>query len=133
MKRFLYLTLICGGLLAASCTKRYEEVVEPNQTIYANLSPSDWTTADTSKNYIATITPPSQGGNFGAGSDGVLIYFTFDNGQTYEQIPEVYNNVSFSYTVTRGVITLYAQSANGAQTISAPVALKAKIVLVPSD
>jgi hypothetical protein len=132
MKKILYLLLISGGLLAASCTKRYEEVVHPNQTLYVNLSPSDWTTADTSKNYTATVTPQT-GSDFGAGSDGVLIYFTFDGGNTYEQIPEVYNNVSFSYTVTRGVITLYAQSANGAQTISAPVALKAKIILVPSD
>jgi hypothetical protein len=131
MKKILFLLLIGGGLLVASCTKQYTQVV-PNQTLYADLTPSDWTTADTSKTYTTDITP-QQGGNFGASSDGVLVYFTFDGGKTYEQIPEVYNNVSFTYTNTAGHIVLYAQSANGAQAITAPIALTAKIILVPSN
>jgi len=130
MKKILFLLLISGALLATSCTKNY--AVIPNQTIYANLTPSNWATADTGKNYTTTISP-QPGSNFGSSSSGIIIYFTFDGGKTYEQIPEVYNNVSFSYTVTGGLITLYAQSANGAQAITAPVALTAKIVLVPSS
>jgi len=130
MKKILFLLLISGALLATSCTKNY--AVIPNQTIYANLTPSNWATTDTSKNYTTTISP-QPGSNFGNSSSGVIIYFTFDGGKTYEQIPETYNNVSFSYTVTGGLITLYAQSANGAQPITAPVALTAKIILVPSS
>jgi len=132
MKKILLFLLIGGGLLmAASCTKRYDTVI-PNQTVYKDIATTDWSTADTSKNYTTIIRPPV-GGNFGLGSDGVLIYFTFDGGKTYEQIPEVYNNVSFTYTVTGNLITLYAQSANGAQTITPPIPLTAKIVLVPSN
>jgi len=131
MKKLLFLLLISGGLLVASCTKRYD-VVQPNQTVYADLKTTDWTTTDTSKNYTSIITP-QPGSSFGAGSNGILIYFTFDGGKTYEQIPETYNNVAYSYTYTNGTIVLYAQSANGAQVIAAPPALTAKIVLVSSN
>jgi len=102
MKKLLFLLLISGGLLVASCTKRYD-VVQPNQTVYADLKTTDWTTTDTSKNYTSIITP-QPGSSFGAGSNGILIYFTFDGGKTYEQIPETYNNVAYSYTYTNGLL-----------------------------
>ncbi|SDT50392.1 hypothetical protein SAMN05216490_3772 [Mucilaginibacter mallensis] len=129
MKKILFLLLISGALLASSCTKNY--AVVPNQTSYATLASTDWSTTDNGLNYTASITPAK--GNFGLSSDGILIYFTFDGGKSYEQIPEVYNNVSYTYTNDGGTITLYAQSANGAQTISVPPALGTKIVVVPSN
>ena len=130
MKKILFLILISGGLLVASCTKKYEVV--PNQTVYADLTPSNWTTTDTSRNYTTVINTP-QIDNYFNTHGGVIVYFTFDGGKTYEQIPEVYNNVSFTYTYTAGGIVLYAQSANGAQAITVPQALTAKIVLVDSN
>ena len=129
MKKILFLLLISGALLASSCTKNY--AVIPNQTTYYSLLATDWTTKDNGLNYTATI--PQTGGNLGLEQDGTLIYFSFDNGQSYEQIPEVYNNVSFTYTNDGNNLVLYAQSANAGQTITAPIALKAKIVLVPSN
>ena len=131
MKKILFLLFIGGGLFFASCTKNYP-VVQPNQTLFSDpIASSDWTTADTGKNYTTTISPP-QGSQFDTNA-GILIYFSFDNGTTFEQIPETYNNVSFTYTYTSGIITLFAQSANGAQVIPAPAALTAKIVLVDSQ
>ena len=131
MKKFFLLFLISGGLLMASCTKQYG-TVQPNQTLLADLQPSNWTTTDGGLNYTTVIKAP-QIDNYVNSKDGVLVAFTFDNGTTYEELPETYNNVSFTYTYTNGAITLYAQSANGAQVITAPVALTAKIVLVDSQ
>ena len=42
---------------------------------------------------------------------GVLVYFSFTNG-VYEQVPEVFDGVSYSY-ITRGAIVLYAQTPDG--------------------
>jgi hypothetical protein len=129
MKKILFLLLISGALLASSCTKNY--AVIPNQTTYYDLPSTGWTTTDKGLNYTATI--PAKGGNLGLEPDGILIYFSFDKRQSYEQIPEVYNNVSFTYTNDGNNITLYAQSANSGETIPAPIALTAKIVLIPSN
>lgn len=131
MKKILFLLFIGGALFLASCTKQYTEVT-PNETVYADLKPSDWTKADTSVDYTALINTP-QIDNYFNTHGGIVVYFTFDNGQSYEQIPEVYNNVSFTYTYTPGGIELYAQKGDGTALTSAPEALTAKIVLVPSN
>jgi hypothetical protein len=131
MKKILFLLLIGGGLLVASCTKQYNQVV-PNQTVYSDIPSSSWTTTDTGKNYTVTINTPEID-QFFTDHGGINVYFTFNGGQQYEQIPEVYNNVSFTYTYTAGGVTLYAQSGLGNATISAPDSLTAKIVLVPSN
>ena len=130
MKKILFLLLISGALLASSCTKNY--AVIPNQTSYSTVTASNWSTTDNGLNYVAPISP-GPGVTFGQKSDGVLIYFSFDSGKSYEQIPEVYNNVSYTFTNDGGTITLYAQSANGSQTITTPPDLTAKIIVVPSN
>ena len=131
MKKILLFFFIGSTLLAASCTKNYTEVT-PNQTLTATLASSDWTTDDNGLNYTTTVTPPEKGA-FGSSSDGILIYLPVDDGKTYEQVPEVYNNVSYTYTNDGGVITLFAQSANGAETIDVPPPLGVKIIVVPSN
>lgn len=142
MKKILFSVLIGSFifgslLLSSSCTKQYVSPVTVidtafNQTVYADIKSSDWTTTDTGKNYTVTINTPEIDNYFNA-HGGVVVYFTFDNGVSYEQIPETYNNVSFTYTYTAGGIELYAQSGNGATAITAPNALTAKIVLVSSN
>jgi hypothetical protein len=59
---------------------------------------------------------------------------SYDGGTTYEQLPEVFNNVSFSYTYNKGNVTIYAQTANAlppATAIADPI--KVKIILVDSN
>jgi len=131
MKKILFLLIIGGALFMASCTKQYNQVV-PNQTVYKDVASADWATTDGGLNYTTAIAPPV-GGDFGASSDAVLVYFSFDGGKTYEQVPEVYNNVSFTYTVNNGEVDLYAQSANGSEAIDVPEGLTAKIIVVPSN
>jgi len=134
MKKLLFFLLIGSALfMASSCTKQYNEIV-PNKTFISDpISSSSWTTNDGGKNYQVDIDMSGQLGNGGTTYNGVLVYLTFDNGQSYEALPEVYNNVSFTYTYSAGVITLYAQSSDGTQVITPPQAFKAKIVLVASN
>jgi hypothetical protein len=57
---------------------------------------------------------------------GVLAYFLFTSG-VYQQLPEVYNGVPYSYTCNPGSLVLYAQSYTGTATT-----LVLKLVLIPS-
>jgi hypothetical protein len=131
MKKIVLLFAICGGLFMASCTKQYTQV-EPNQTVYADLTPSNWTTTSSGTADSVLINTPVIDQYF-TDHGGIDVYFTFDNGNSYEQIPEVYNSISFSYVYTAGGVILYAQNANGTLPASAPTALTAKIVLIPSN
>lgn len=131
MKKILLLLAISGGLFMASCTKQYTQVV-PNQTVYADLTPSDWTTTASGTADSVLITTPLIDQYF-TDHGGINVYFTFDNGGSYEQIPEVYNAISFSYIYTKGGVIIYAQNGNGTLPSAPPTALTAKIVLIPSN
>ena len=131
MKRYLTLLLLPLLFLAASCTKTQNNTVVPNQTIFANVSSSKWSTADGGKTYSVVLNVP-QLDSYSNQYDGILVYVTFD-GSTYEQIAEVYNGIAYSYSHNVGSLEIDIQAANGTSIITPPGSLGVKIVLIPSS
>ncbi|MBK0377882.1 hypothetical protein [Mucilaginibacter segetis] len=132
MKKLL--SILCIAVIAftaSSCKK--ETIVAPNnnQTILVNLRSQDWVTTDNGKNYTQIIDVPELD-SYLTDHAGVLVYLTINDG-VYEQVPEVYQGVSYSYTYSQGTVVLYAQSYDGAQTTPVPPNAIAKIVLVDSN
>ncbi len=117
-------------IAASSCTKQY---VTPNQnqTILITVNSSDWKTTDGGITWSAVVSTPEIDSYFND-HGGVLVYFSYSNG-VYEQIPEVYQGVSFSYTHNQGSLALYAQSADGITPTSRPLDLTLKLVLIASN
>ena len=123
--------LSCVVLFAvSSCTKQYVNA-DQNQTVYAVVKPSDWTLYSDGKSYMAPINVPQIGNNFTA-NGGLIVDISYNAG-VYEQIPEVYNGTSFSYTTNAGNVTLYAQSPDGGTPIQPTDTIKVKMVLVGSN
>jgi hypothetical protein len=131
MKKILFLLVIGGALFTASCTKRYD-VVQPNQTVYADIKTTDWGTANGGITDTVLINTP-QITSYIRDNGLVAVALTFDGGTTYEPIPYVYDNVNYSFIYGKGGLELYAQSADGTQVITTPPALTAKITLVPAN
>lgn len=130
MKKIL--SIVCAVVLftASSCTKQYI-TPNPNQTILINVASSTWATTDGGKTYSSVINTPEIDSYFND-HGGVLVYFSFTNG-VYEQIPEVYQGVSFSYTHNPGSLALYAQSSDGVTPTTAPANMTVKLVLIDSN
>jgi hypothetical protein len=133
MKKLLSI-LCCSVILltVSSCTKQYI-TPNPNKTVTANLASSDWTLTDpkVGVSYQASINAPID--NASAQLDGVVVSISYDGGNTYEQVPEVYNNVSYSYTYNEGNVTIYAQSPTGGLPSAVPDPMIVKIVVVYSN
>jgi hypothetical protein len=128
MKKLL--SIICCAVVllsVSSCTKQY---VTPNRTILLNLLAGDWSTKDGGKTWSAAITTPEIDSYFND-HGGVLVYFSFTSG-VYEQVPETYNGIAYSYTHNPGALAVYAQASDGVSTILSPGAVVVKIVLVDS-
>jgi len=127
------LSILCFTLLVAafsSCKKTYVTEASPNQTILFNVPTTAWTLSTDGKSYYAVISTPEIDGYFN-NYGGVLAYFSLTTG-VYEQIPEVYNGVSYSYTHNAGSVVLYAQSYDGGTPIK-PAALTLKLLLLSSS
>lgn len=133
MKKLL--SIVCCAVLllsVSSCTKKY---ITPNQnqTINYDLASSAWTLTNPTVgvSYQASLNVPINDDSVAI--DGIILSISYDGGNTYEQVPEVYNNVSYSYTYNRGNITLYAQAAGGGLPSAVPDAVKVKVVVVYSN
>lgn len=137
MKKILTI-LGCIVLLAAtSCTKQYVTPGQTNQTYYADVAASTWTpTTDNSgsKSYSASIAIAGINGNF-VQSGGIIVAISYDGGNTYEQLPETYAGIAYSYTYNAnpGNVTLYAQSSDGTAAVQPTLPIKVKIILVSSN
>lgn len=135
MKKIL--TLVCCTILlaATSCTKKY--ITPSNVTaIYTINGTTGWkvyTDDGGNKSYSSVLSDLPEQDQYAQQNGGVLVYISYDEGATYEALPEVYNGISYSYTSSVGSITIYAQNSNGSQ-LAAPPAdnIKVKVVLVDS-
>ena len=130
MKKILSIVCVIVAVAASSCTKQYI-TPNPNQSMLINVASSTWTTTDGGKTYQSVINSPEIDHYFND-HGGVLVYFSFTDG-VYEQVPEVYQGVSFSYTYNQGSLALYAQASDGVTVIQPPANLVMKLVLIPSN
>lgn len=112
----------------SACTKEY---VVPNKTIITELRPGDWINVNNQgRNYTAAIDMPEID-DYVNEHHGILVYVSFGD-RTYEQIPQVYNGVSYSYYTKPGQIVMELQSSNGTSVITPPGSMTVKIVLIES-
>jgi hypothetical protein len=132
MKKIL--TFVCCAmalLTISSCTKKY---ITPNNTesVYATIDPSKWTlyTGD-NQSYMASIDVADIDKNF-ANTGAVIVAISYSDG-VYEQLPEVYNGTSFSYTYNDGNVTIYAQSPDGTTPVAPTQTINAKITLIATN
>lgn len=127
MKRSLFFVCLALIVLAAGCKK---EMIVPNRTIITTLNTGNWIRLDGGRTYTASIDMPEID-NYFNDHGGVLVYISFDNG-TYEQVPQTYNGVSYSYVTRAGQIVMEIQSSDGTGTVTPPGTVKVKIVLIES-
>lgn len=135
MKRILTIFSCVVLLGLSSCTKQYVSPATTNQTVYADVASTDWapyTDNNGSKSYAAPITVNLIDQNF-AQIGGIIVAISYDGGSTYEQLPETYNGIAYSYTYNQGNVTLYAQSSDGTTAVQPSLPIKVKIILVDSN
>jgi hypothetical protein len=135
MKKLL--SIVCCVIVlstVSSCTKQYV-TPNPNQTLFATLTSTDWVATTDSggvKSFSAQINVPQINGGF-AQFGGIIVAISYDGGTTYEQLPEVYGNLSYSFTYNAGNVTLYAQTPDGTTAVQPTDTIKVKIILVDSN
>ena len=115
------------SLAFASCTKQV--ISDQAYSAVYNIHSNAWVTTDGSLSYSTDITVPELN-NAILNNGAVEVYLSFDNGTTYETIPEVFSGIAYGSVHQYQTVTIDLHAVNGG-TISAPVGtIVAKIVLV---
>ncbi len=136
-------------IAATSCTKKYITPGTTNRTIFytvkGGLAPAgDWapfTDSGTgSKSYVTTLGGSSNPDkalpeldSYTQNNGAVLLYLSYDQGATYEPVPETYSGTAFSFIHSKNTISVYAQSADGGVAVLPSSDILFKIVLVDSN
>ncbi|MCO5937089.1 hypothetical protein NAF17_16205 [Mucilaginibacter sp. RB4R14] len=126
MKKLL--SILCVAVItltAASCKK--ETVVTPGtQTIFTKAT--NWKTTDGGRTYTADVSVPEIDDHFDSNGT-VSVSDDIGNGE-YEQLPSVYDGITYRSTYTGGHVYIDAQNSDGTGTITVPPTLNLKIVLI---
>lgn len=116
-------------LLVTACEKT--EYVVPNRTVIVDLRARDWEPVANENTYEALIDLPEYDGYLN--EQGAILVYAALEGQNYEQIPQVYKGVSYSYVANAGSILIQIQAANGSAVVTPPGSMRLKIVLIDSS
>lgn len=123
----LYLIVPVALLLFVftSCTKEYIAPQNTGQTIVVSVPQDAWGTNDGINNKATIIVPELT--SYLSENCQVLVYLSFDN-SSYELIPEIRNDISYSFSHAPGLVTIYAQDLDGTG-IAPPPYTDVKIIL----
>jgi hypothetical protein len=133
MKKLTFLLLCIATLGLASCKKDTIVQSANNLTIIKYIEPSQWVLSNDGFTYTAIIND-SRIDERTFKDDGILVYVSRGDGNSYEQMPFVFDVDAYSYLVTTGSLRLDIQSSDfQAATPTKPTTrTRVKIVLIES-
>ena len=134
MKKLILLLLCTATLGLASC-KKDTIIQEPlSKTIIFDITPNQWILSNDGLTYSAEYNKIPEIDNFGLNVEGTLVYISYPNYTSYQQLPFVYDVDAFSYSAYVGGIAIDIQSSDFQQaTPRKPTqTIRVKVVIVPS-
>ncbi|HEX4852300.1 MAG TPA: hypothetical protein VFV08_15900 [Puia sp.] len=114
-----------------ACKKEVTEIQQVDQAFSAiyTLDPGGWSTSDGSISYSTNLPIPELDQQI-QDHGGVMVYLSFNNGGTYEALPEVFDGIAYGALHTTGNVSIDLFALDGG-TITPPAApILAKVVLI---
>jgi hypothetical protein len=119
-------------VLFGACTKTTVQQVNQVFSAVYSLPGSSWTSNDGGLSYSTSLNVPELD-NVIQNQGGVIVYLSFDNGQDYEAIPEVFSGIAYGAVHAVGSVTLDLHAVNGS-TLSPPTGtILAKVLLLDAS
>jgi hypothetical protein len=128
MKKIAALLLLSTFFLGA-CKKEYitQEVDQAFSAIYT-VRTADWGTGDGGLSYSTTLSVPEID-DIILDHGAVVVYISYNGGDAYEALPQVFDNIAYGAVHTKGSVTLDIYDVEGNQ-ITPPGDITVKVVLV---
>ena len=134
MKKLTLLLLCVATLGLASCKKDTIVNQTPNITIVRDIAPSQWVPSNDGLTFSATVIDKLID-KYHVDNEGTLVYISYNSGQSYIQLPFVYNVDAYSYEVYNGGLSIHIQSSDYQD--RAPIKptsnVRVKIILIASE
>jgi hypothetical protein len=105
----LFLTVLTLG----SCKKEVTQVVDQAFSATYEIKPADWIRDTSNLNYyVANLNVPEVD-NVVVGNGGVLVYLSFDNGVSFDALPEEVLGITYNAFHSKSTVTIGYRSVDG--------------------
>ncbi len=122
------IVLCVAGFGLGSCKKEVTQRVDQAFSATYTLTPANWQADGAS--YFTDIPVPEVDPVIVA-SGGVLVYLSFDNGVSFDALPEVVNGVSYGTYHSNQTVSIDFTSATGTGAVTPPTKnIIAKLVVI---
>jgi hypothetical protein len=116
-----------------SCTKKVTQVVNQGFSAFYTLKASGWKVNSTNT-YISYELNVPELDQFMLDHGGVMVYLSLDGGDSYEALPETFENVAYGSYHYLNVVGIDLSPADNTGTVTAPTKdLLAKVVLLDAE
>ena len=127
------IALFLSVLTLGSCTKNVTQVVDQAFSATYSVASSSWTTSDAGKTYTVQLNVPEVD-NVIVGSGGVVVYMSFDNGTTFEALPEVFEGVAYGTYHSNGTVSIDLTAPNHTDVVTPPAGtVLVKVVILDAS
>ncbi len=130
IRNAVLLFLCISGIGMGSCTKKVTQVVDQGFSAFYTIKASGWQ-SNSSSTYINYEFAVPELDQFMLDHGGVMVYLSFDGGDTYETLPQVVGNVAYGSYHYLNTVGIDLSPADNTGTVSAPTKdLLVKLVLL---
>ena len=130
IRNTFFLCLCLTGVGLGSCKKEITQVVDQGFSAIYTIKSSDWKGNQASTYYSVEFNVPELDQVI-VDHGGVMLYLSFDNGVTYEALPEVVDNVAYGAYHTNKIVGVDLTPADKTGTLTPPTGtLLLKVVLL---
>jgi hypothetical protein len=125
---FVLLSAMC--LTFSSCKKDVTQVVNQVFSATYSIQPNQWVAGTGNLSYYVNLSVPEID-NIIVQSGGVLVYLSFDNGSSFEAVPEDYGGIAYGAVHSVGSVTIDLNAIDGVSAVTPPTGtVLAKVVLL---
>lgn len=132
MKLFTTCLVLLSVFTLPACKKEVTQVVKQAYSTTFTIQVNQWSPTSGGKGYTTSLDVPELNNRF-LGEGGVLVYLSFDKGNTYEAIPETFNGISYGTYHGVGYVGIDYYRLDGGNVTLPGDAIKAKVVLMYTD
>lgn len=135
MKKLILLLLCTATLGLVSCKKTVVAPQAMNKTVVFDISPNQWIPSSDGLTYSYEFNDLPEIDDYGYKYDGTLVYLSYPNYGSYQQIPHTFNVDAISYSSYVGGIAIDIQSSDFQEpTPNRPTQIiRVKVILVASE
>src|ERR1700754_4438101 len=102
-----------------SCKKTVTNIVDQGFSAYYKVHGADFKTSDGGRTYTLSLDVPEVDEQIVA-NGAVMVYLSLDNGETYEALPEFFQNIAYGTYHQAGSVSVDLTAANHTDIIDQP-------------